>query len=67
MSLGALAMYVGPDQVMTVTSGLAAVVGVLLMFWNKVVGIVLRIFHISRRTPKSDAAAVAAEPPAKNS
>jgi len=66
MSLAALALYVGPDQVMTVTSGLAAVVGVLLMFWNKVVGFFLRIFHISRRTPKSDAA-VATEPPAKNS
>ena len=34
-----LALYAGPDQVMTVTSGLASVLGLLLIFWNKVVGI----------------------------
>lgn len=34
-----LALYAGPDQVMTVTSGLASVLGLFLIFWNKVVGI----------------------------
>ena len=34
-----LALYAGPDQVMTVTSGLASVLGLLLIFWNKIVGI----------------------------
>ena len=31
-----LALYGGPDQVMGLASGVAAAVGVLLMFWNKV-------------------------------
>lgn len=30
--------YVSPDQIMGVTSGLAAIVGLALTFWNKVVG-----------------------------
>jgi hypothetical protein len=38
-----LALYAGPDQVMTVTSGLASVLGLLLIFWNKVVGIFFKI------------------------
>ena len=31
-----LALYAGPDQVMGLASGLAAALGVLLIFWNKV-------------------------------
>ncbi len=31
-----LALYGGPDQVMGLASGLAAALGVLVMFWNKV-------------------------------
>jgi hypothetical protein len=38
-----LALYAGPDQVMTVTSGLASVLGLLLIFWNKVVGIFFKV------------------------
>ena len=30
-----LALYGGPDQVMGVTSGLASILGLLLIFWNK--------------------------------
>ena len=37
MNLNLFIFYAGPDQVMTVTSGLASVIGVLLIFWNKVV------------------------------
>src|SRR2546429_6405861 len=33
------ALYAGPDQVMTVTSGLASVLGLLLIFWHKVVAV----------------------------
>lgn len=40
-----LAFYGGPDQVMTVTSGLASLLGLLLIFWNKVVGIFFKIVH----------------------
>ncbi len=31
-----LALYGGPDQVMGLASGFAAALGVLLIFWNKV-------------------------------
>ncbi len=30
-----VALYGGPDQIMGLASGLAAAVGVVLMFWNK--------------------------------
>jgi len=45
-----LALYGGPDQVMTVTSGLASVLGLLLIFWNKVVGIFFRVVRLFRRS-----------------
>lgn len=32
-------MYFGPETLMPVASALAAVVGVLLMFWRKTVGV----------------------------
>jgi hypothetical protein len=38
MRFDLLGFYAGPDQVMGVTSGLAGLLGLLLMFWNKVVG-----------------------------
>jgi hypothetical protein len=31
------ALYGGPDQIMGVTSGLATIAGLALMFWNKIV------------------------------
>jgi len=45
-----LALYGGPDQVMTVTSGLASLLGLLLIFWNKVVATIFRIVRIFRPT-----------------
>ncbi len=45
-----LALYGGPDQVMTVTSGLASVLGLLLIFWNKVVGIFFKMLRMFRRS-----------------
>lgn len=51
MHLDLLAFYAGPDQVMTVTSGLAGVLGVLLIFWNKVVAGFHRILNKLRGTP----------------
>lgn len=50
-----LALYGGPDQVMTVTSGLASLLGLLLIFWNKVVGI---FFKVVRKFSRSDTPAV---------
>ena len=35
-------LYVGPDQIMPLTSVLSAIVGVVLMFWNRIVGLVGR-------------------------
>jgi hypothetical protein len=43
-----LALYGGPDQVMTVTSGLASLLGLLLIFWNKVVATFFRVVKILR-------------------
>ncbi len=43
MRVDLLALYAGPDQVMGVTSGLAGLLGVLLIFWNKVVAAFFRI------------------------
>ncbi len=43
MRVDLLALYGGPDQVMTVTSGLASLLGLLLLFWNKVVGIFFKV------------------------
>jgi hypothetical protein len=43
-----LALYGGPDQVMTVTSGLASVLGLLLLFWNKVVGVFFKVVRLFR-------------------
>jgi hypothetical protein len=33
-------MYVGPDALMPVASAIAAVVGMVLMFWRRLVGAV---------------------------
>ena len=45
-----LVLYGGPDQVMTVTSGLASLLGLLLIFWNKLVATFFRIVRIFRPT-----------------
>ena len=47
-----LAMYAGPDQVMTVTSGLASILGLLLIFWNKVVSGFFRLVRKLRGIPE---------------
>ncbi len=48
MTVELLALYGGPDQIMTVTSGLAGVLGVLLIFWNKTVALFFRIVDFFR-------------------
>jgi hypothetical protein len=45
-----LALYGGPDQVMTVTSGLASLLGLLLLFWNKVVGFFFKVVRMFRHS-----------------
>lgn len=48
MHLEFFAFYAGPDQVMTVTSALASLLGLLLIFWNKVVGSFFKIVGVFR-------------------
>jgi hypothetical protein len=56
-----LLAYAGPDQVMTVTSGIASIVGVLLIFWHKVMAFCGRVINRFRCTP-----ATPASPPKDN-
>lgn len=51
-----LALYAGPDQVMGVTSGLAGLLGLLLIFWNKVVTTFFKIVGKFRPAPQAAAA-----------
>ncbi|HZR58935.1 MAG TPA: hypothetical protein VFA74_18855 [Terriglobales bacterium] len=52
MRLEFLAFYGGPDQVMTVTSGVASLLGLLLMFWNKVTATFFKIMHKIKGSPE---------------
>lgn len=52
-------LYIGPDVFLPLTSALAAIAGVLLMFWQRIVGLVGRLFGRSKRAP--------VEPPRTNS
>jgi|KBSMisStaDraftv2_1062788.scaffolds.fasta_scaffold12341_2 hypothetical protein len=54
MHFGVLALYGGPDQVMTVTSGIASIIGVLLIFWHKVVNAFFKVFGIKRNPPATE-------------
>jgi hypothetical protein len=58
-----LAFYGGPDQVMTVTSGLASLLGLLLIFWNKLVAAFFKIARIFRRSATPAAAEAPKNPP----
>ena len=49
MHFDLLAFYGGPDQVMTVTSSIASIIGFLLIFWHKVVAV---FFKLIGRAPK---------------
>lgn len=44
-----LALYVGPDQLMPLTSILGAIGGALLIFWRQVVGIFKRVGQMFSR------------------
>lgn len=60
MHFDLLALYAGPDQVMTVTSGIASILGVLLVFWNKLVAAFFRIIgrapHPAQPDPQTTSA-----------
>lgn len=47
-------LYVGPDQIMPLTSVLGALAGIALMFWNRLVGLFVKVramFSRSVETP----------------
>jgi hypothetical protein len=64
MRLDLLGLYGGPDQVMGVTSGIAGLLGILLLFWNRVVGIFFRIVDKVRGTTHPAATEAPKNPPA---
>lgn len=43
-------LYVGPDQIMPLTSILGVLVGIALMFWNRLVGFVQKCRALLTRT-----------------
>ena len=45
--------YGGPDQIMAVTSGLASLVGVLLIFWHKIVTLFFKVIRVFRKAPNA--------------
>jgi hypothetical protein len=48
-------LYIGPDQIMPLTSVLSAIVGVVLMFWNRIVALVGRGWvMLTRRESSSE-------------
>ena len=63
MQIDLLAFYAGPDQVMTVTSGLASILGMLLIFWHKVVAAFTKIVNKFRGTQEPAAVSEKITPP----
>jgi len=41
-----LVLYVGPDQILPLTSLLGAIVGILLIFWRYVVGLAGKVWQV---------------------
>lgn len=67
MRIDLLAFYAGPDQVMTVTSGLASILGMLLIFWHKVVAAFNKIVNKFRGTPADAPVVSQKDTPPQNS
>jgi hypothetical protein len=67
MHIDLFAFYAGPDQVMTVTSGLAGILGVLLIFWHKVVATFHKVVNKFRRPSAQASAAGHKDAPSENS
>ena len=53
-------LYLGPETVMPLTSALAAVLGVLLIFWRSMVGFFKRLFRTGIHWPQQAASEGAA-------
>ena len=55
-SVPIVVLYIGPDQIMPLASALGAIVGVALMFWNRVVGLAHKCWTVLARRGGSDQA-----------
>ena len=67
MLFGFFLFYGGPDQVMTVTSGLASALGLLLIFWHRVVGLFFKMVRKIKGEPEPISVEAAKAPPVKTS
>ena len=66
MRLTLMAMlYGGPDQLMPLTSGLAAVFAFLLIFWNKLLVAFFKVVSIFKRDGAHTGEGAAQVPPVK--
>lgn len=52
-SLMWVVLYVGPDLILPLTSAFAAIVGVLLMFWQRVTGAVGAVWNMVSQKHKA--------------
>lgn len=44
-------LYVGPETILPLTSALAAIVGVLLIVWHRVAGLVRKVWQFLTKKP----------------
>ena len=58
-----LAIYAGPDQLMSFTSVLAGLLGILLIIRNKIAAVFFKLTSVFRRSTGSDEAKTAARTP----
>ncbi len=42
-------LYVGPDQILPLTSALGAIAGFLMIFWQRVVGLARKVWQLFGR------------------
>jgi hypothetical protein len=45
-------LYIGPDAFLPITSALAAIAGVALMFWNRLVSAFRKLYQMVTRRPR---------------
>ncbi len=44
-------LYIGPEAFLPLTSAIAAIAGAVLIFWNRLVGLVRKVWHALTRRP----------------
>ena len=63
MHFGLLGLYAGPDQIMPITSSLAAIFAFILMFWGKVLVAFDKMMRFFKGTPPEPVSAPVAPAP----